>query len=201
MDGIFFYWLSWMGWIVATFLMPKTPRRWKVAAIILISILLSGMNMHMAQFSCSYTALFLVGVACVYASGYSKFQQLYYVIVCGIIIIAYAGFCLLELYDPVWIFIDRKWILTGLILYICFMVIKDAEKRFAAIILGVVGGDFLYAVVIRDIASYEVGSLRTLDVLATAVGAMFIWEMLVYFSAYLDLYVLKSHRQKQSTYK
>ena len=60
---------------------------------------------------------------------------------------------------------------------------------------------FLYAVVIRDIASYEVGSLRTLDVLATAVGAMFIWEMLVYFSAYLDLYVLKSHRQKQSTYK
>ncbi|MER2257272.1 MAG: hypothetical protein ABS945_01645, partial [Priestia megaterium] len=95
----------------------------------------------------------------------------------------------------------RKWILTGLILYICFMVIKDAEKRFAAIILGVVGGDFLYAVVIRDIASYEVGSLRTLDVLATAVGAMFIWEMLVYFSAYLDLYVLKSHRQKQSTYK
>lgn len=74
------------------------------------------------------------------------------------------------------------------------MVIKDVEKRFVVFILGVVGGDFLYVVVIWDIVFYEVGFFWIFDVLVIVVGVMFIWEMLVYFFVYLDLYVLKFYR-------
>ncbi|TYR82576.1 hypothetical protein FZC66_02995 [Priestia megaterium] len=202
MEGFLFYWLSWIGWVIATFFMPKTSQRWKVTCIILANMMLATTPIKVASFQFSCTYLFLFIIACMYIALFTRLQQLYYLVVSLIIMFAYVSFCLLELYDPVWIFLDRQWLIVCMILYIIFMLVKDASARFVVSIMGLLAGDFLYGMIISRIPfPYYIGALSLLDILALIIGALFIWELFIHISAYIDLTLLKSQRQKQGPIK
>ncbi len=58
MDGGYFYFLAWMGWIITTFFMKKESIRWKMSAFILFLIICSQFTFSIASFSISMNALF-----------------------------------------------------------------------------------------------------------------------------------------------
>lgn len=40
MEGLSMFWLSWVAWIIVTFLMPKSQKRTMIAGFILLFIIL-----------------------------------------------------------------------------------------------------------------------------------------------------------------
>lgn len=135
--------LDWMGHF--NIFLHKTSLRWKVSMLLLISIMLSTTSVWIGPFFVSYTYLFLLVMVCVDISRLKTSKQLYVLFISLIVMFAYVGFCLLELYDPVWIFVNWQWLLTAIILYIGFLLVKDDHMRCIVILLGLLGEIFYIA--------------------------------------------------------
>ncbi|WP_430487393.1 YphA family membrane protein [Priestia flexa] len=202
MEGFLFYWFAWIGWIISTFFLGKTPLRWKVSMLLLISIMLSTTSVWVGPFFISYTYLFLLVMVCIDASRFKASKQLYVLFISLIVMFAYVGFCLLELYDPVWIFVNRQWLLTAIILYIVFLLVKDDYMRCIVILLGLLGGDFLYSLIVTSLSMpYPVGHPTFLDLVAAVLMLLFIWKIVRTFASQFDWLLGKFQRQKHNPVK
>ncbi|WP_110112984.1 hypothetical protein [Bacillus sp. CGMCC 1.16541] len=202
MEGIYFYWFAWMGWIVTTFFMDKTKQRFWYTAIILFSISLSLTNVQLLTMTVSGTYLLLLIMSYISFSRVKVRQQVYYFIASFIGAIAYASFCLFELYDPVWIFIDKRLIVSTLILYVIFMLVKTYKMRIICSIIAICQGDLFFSFVLRTLSfPYEIGALLLLDIIAITVLTISVWEGILKMTVYFDGYLLKWNKQKQTTYK
>ncbi|MEC0666641.1 hypothetical protein P8864_12160 [Priestia flexa] len=202
MEGFLFYWFAWIGWVISTFFLHKTSLRWKVSMLLLISIMLSTTSVWIGPFFVSYTYLFLLVMVCVDISRLKTSKQLYVLFISLIVMFAYVGFCLLELYDPVWIFVNRQWLLTAIILYIGFLLVKDDHMRYIVILLGLLGGDFLYSLIVTNISMpHPVGQPMLLDLVATVLMLLFIWKVVRSLASQFDWLLGKFQRQKHSPVK
>ena len=118
MEGLLFYWLFWMCWILTTFFYPKChPDRLKFSAWILVTIILSTMHINLYGFELSVSGLFILFTSYLYIVQFEKKQILYILLTSFIIMIMYVCFLLFELFDPVWVIMKREWMLSLLITY------------------------------------------------------------------------------------
>ncbi|MFK4997757.1 hypothetical protein ACI2OX_10675 [Bacillus sp. N9] len=108
MDGIFICFL-WSMWIIATFLLEKhTFYRLPMAAGALLLLILFPVHLSLKFMLMSGPTIIILFIGYYFLSKLSWKQKLY---VSGSIMclsIGYAGFRLFEMYDPIWVFIDRK---------------------------------------------------------------------------------------------
>ncbi|MBM7701709.1 hypothetical protein [Metabacillus iocasae] len=202
MEGIYFYWFAWMGWIFTTFLMKKTKQRLLYTAIILCSIMLSVINVQLLDMEVNSAFLFLLIISYMSFSIVKAKKQVYYFIASFIGALAYASFCLFELYDPVWILIDKRVMVSALILYVIFMLVKTYRMRIICSVISICQGDLFFSFVLRTLSfPYEIGAPSLLDIVAVTVLCISVWEGVLKATAYFDVYLLKWNKQKQTTYK
>lgn len=199
MEGIFFYWFAWIGWAAVTFLMERKLLRTFYACVLLFCVLFSTTTIHMGAYAFNGTFICFLLFAFIFLAWRRLLFSSYLLLSSFITMIAYAGFCLFELFDPVWIFIDRKWAMGFLLLYIVCMLVKSTQERIVCLILGMCYGDLLFSSVLYDIHMYyTVGALPFLDIAAISCMLLLVWALFVQFALYLDLYLLKYARSRGS---
>jgi hypothetical protein len=187
MDGIYFYSFFWIVWVIATFFMKKTAWRTMVAAAALITIIFSSVSLNIGGFQITLSFLFLFFLSCYYAAKQSRRKLVYMAIAVLTVAFAYTSFQLLVFFDPVWIWMDHRWMLAILLVILCFLFYENIQSRLLCLVIGSCQGEMLYSIISQKISfSYIIGSYSFLDTVSLSACCTFIWALVDYIPVYID---------------
>jgi hypothetical protein len=198
MEGLLFYLLFWIGWIITTFFYPKThPDRLKLSVWFLVTILFSTFNFNLFEFTLSGSGAFILFTAYLSIVQFEKKQILYLLLTSFIIVIAYVCFLLFELFDPIWIIMKREWMLSLLISYLAIFLHSEKKQRILVILIGMIQGDMFYAQIIRKYSfHYPSVTLSFLDALALTFAIILVWNGFEMIAKYYDKYFQTEEMEK-----
>ncbi|MFS0645001.1 hypothetical protein [Siminovitchia sp. 179-K 8D1 HS] len=168
MSGMIFIFFLWSAWIVSTFILNKEdPARLPIAALSLLLLIFSSVSFSVKSITVNGAAILLITGGCMVISKWPLVKKVYFFFSALTVMVGYTGFYLLELYDPVWVLIDRRIVLSCA-LYIVGYLLYPASffNRFLAIVVGSLFGEvFLGIFLSRWSMPYTVGSMEYLDIL------------------------------------
>ncbi|WP_163183540.1 MULTISPECIES: hypothetical protein [Neobacillus] len=180
MEGALFYWGFWLFWVISTFFLPKqNPYRMKLAATILIAIILSNYYLILGKFEMNVSGLFVLIVSYFFLS-HEKWSTIIYSIICSLIIsMAYTGFQLLEIFDPVWVIFKREWMLAVGMVFLTILLQNKLKGRLLAVLSGTIQGEVLYSIILnKNNLPHQVSDLNYLDVCSLISILLVIWSLL-----------------------
>ncbi|MED3625305.1 YphA family membrane protein [Neobacillus thermocopriae] len=180
MEGTLFYWGFWLFWVIATFFLPnQNPYRMKLAATILISIILSKYYLILGKFEMNISGLFLLITSYFFLS-HEKWSTIIYSIICSLIIsLAYTGFQLLEIFDPVWMIFKREWMLAVGMVFLTILLQNTLKGRLLVVLSGTIQGEVLYSIILnKNNLPHQVSDLNYLDVCSLISILLVIWSLL-----------------------
>jgi hypothetical protein len=178
MEGLYFYWLAWIGWILATFFMEKTnPVRRKMAAGILAVLIAVPYQMDVLVFNVNLAA-FVIVIFLFFETRKKKLAEFMYLFLSSfIIMLAYASFLIFELLDPVWVLFDRRLMLAVAGFYLSILLQKKKSNRMIILAGGFLQGEILYGTVLLKFQfPYTISSLAFLETLIISVSMIVAWS-------------------------
>jgi hypothetical protein len=194
MDGLFFLWMMWAGWIISTFLLEKR-NYWRLrssaSALILIISFPFGIGLFGFQMGAATALIFFYSM--LFIRSFSLSEKLYLFLSSSIIGLSYSSFTLLSFYDPIMLIVDKKIMVTVILLILSVLLygdIKLLKKRQLAIIIGMVTGECLTGkVFIQNGLPYQIGGHFFLDVLSIVVFSGFALHLLQYLANSQSSYI------------
>ncbi|MBM7619566.1 hypothetical protein JOC95_001415 [Bacillus tianshenii] len=197
-EGLYFYFLSWVGWIIVTFFFSKSKQRLMVSVLLLLIIIGSNTFIPIMEFQISFSFIVLAFTAIILlVIVLKKNLLLHYFSICTVAL-AYVCFKLFEIYDPVWIIFDRTWMLSIILLYLGLMLFKSKSERFVFLLTGLLMGELLSSFVLHSVFRYSVvGSFEFLDVYALTLSGLSVWVFFETVTVYLDGFIQKRVKEKQ----
>ncbi|MEW8970982.1 hypothetical protein [Mesobacillus jeotgali] len=177
MEGLYFYWLAWMGWVWTTFFMNKNnPLRLKWSVLLLAVILAAPYTADVVNIEIHLSAL-AIGLFIFLETRQKKTGSLLYLFLSSfIIMLAYTSFLLFELFDPVWVLFDRNIMLGAAGFYLAVLLHKERRDRILALISGFLQGDILFSAILWKFNfPYPAASMAFMDILFISLGLLLAW--------------------------
>ncbi|MFJ7745998.1 hypothetical protein [Peribacillus sp. NPDC097295] len=187
MDGIFFYWVSWIVWICVVFFIPNTVAyRFDFLFHLLATMVLVGFTLEISSFTVHISGIYLFLILCVYMRKLSFMKTLDVVIGSIIVALAYASFQLFSLLDPIWLIIKAPYLLCMLLNYLILMLFKDWKRRMSVLLLGMILGDIVYSSLLHfHSLNHEALSYEWHDHAVMVLSTNALWRVLELLSGYL----------------
>ncbi|WP_026694808.1 YphA family membrane protein [Peribacillus kribbensis] len=144
MDGLLFYWISWIGVVVTLFLLNKsfTDRRFILFGL-LGAIIVSPYSLRIGQAEANPCGLWLALISVWMIRTLPSLSLLTFIIRTLVVSFAYGSISLLFFLDPVWIIWNKTWMLGLFLTYIILLLFADWKKRVSSLILGLFFGDIM----------------------------------------------------------
>lgn len=197
MEGSYFFWLAWFAWVICTFFMKKGKQRTNITILILLLIVLSPYYIHLGLTKFNVSLIIIILFSFKEISKKTFKQQLYMFICVFTISMAYGSFQLFELFDPVWLLFDRKWMFSTVLVYITLMIFKDVRSRIIGLFIGAVQGEILSGFVLYKLHfKYVMGSLLFFDAVSISACVIILWCSLEELFKHFDLLFQKNSKQK-----
>ncbi|WP_066257235.1 hypothetical protein [Neobacillus drentensis] len=180
MEGAIFYWTCWAVWIYLTFILEKrNPYRMKLAAIVLIVLILSNFQFKVSVFEIQASGLFILVISYFFISQEKRTAIIYYFICAVIISIAYVTFHLFEIFDPIWIIFKKEWMMGIVLWYLAILLQKTLKGRLLILFAGAMQGEILYALILNKFQfPYLIGAYASLDVCSLTALLLVGWSAL-----------------------
>jgi hypothetical protein len=196
-DGSVFYWICWMAWVCSTFFMRKSSKRLILSGSFLVLIIVSPYFLLLGSIRINI-GVFIILLYCFTEIVKRTSKQKLYLLICILTIsLAYSSFQLFELYDPVWLFFNRNYMLAAALIYVTIMLVKEFRFRLVALLIGAIQGDILYAIIVSNVnIPYDIGSFKFLDVVSISGGFIFIWSSLELLFNHIDVLFQKNTKEK-----
>ncbi|GGE56107.1 hypothetical protein [Priestia taiwanensis] len=163
MEGLFFYGIAWVSWVVTTFLMRKTKMRLVLSAFLLLLIISSTSYQEVAgvRVYVSGILLFIIGVSFIAASPKSKLLCSLYAVMIGMM---YSMFHFIEIYDPVWLQVHRTILLGGILVMGSLFYSDHPFVSVGTLLMGTMQGEVILAITLREYGFHNyVGGFSHLD--------------------------------------
>lgn len=200
MEGWFFYYSFWTVWIILSFIVPKPhPYRLPYSVFVLISLILSTKTVTLFGLQMNATVFFWYGWCMVLLSRLKLSHLLYQVCASLVSMLVYTVFLLFELYDPIWVIMDRRWLLTILISVVTILLNSSIEKRLIVSLIGLIMGEILNAVVLRQTGiDVTITSPGLLDICSIICITVIGWSSLEnLLKSFHKKYIPKPHIEKE----
>lgn len=186
LDGIFFYWFTWIGWAYCSFLMKASRRRTMYSIMLLMMMILQGFTLRAGNLLLHFSFVFLLMCGFVFAFRLDFKRMLSFVFCSCLVALAYNAMLLFSMYDPVWMVVEVKWLLSGVLFLLSLFLMRETSLRPFMLGAGMAVGETVYHFIIKKLTlALELGSLTFFDVLTLSVALCFVWEGLHQFSAYI----------------
>ena len=178
MAGLSFFWLAWIGWIWATFFLKKQNLlRIKIAVWLMVIIVSASFKLNIGYYEVSFSAFIITMLLFIETRGKKTGAFLYLFISSFIIMLAYTSFMLFELFDPVWVFLDRKILIVAGSLYLILLLHKTTNGRVVSLISGFLQGEILFAIILGKMKfPYLISSFAFLDILFLSLAVVLAWS-------------------------
>jgi hypothetical protein len=202
LEGAIFYWVFWGFWIYLTFILEKqNPYRLKLAAIILIVLILSNVQFPVGEFEIQASGLFILGSCYLFMSQEKRGALIYFFICSFIVSIAYVTFHLFEIFDPIWIIFKKEWMMGITMSYLAILLQKTLKGRLLILFAGAMQGEILYAFILNKFQfPYLIGTFAYLDVCSLTALLLTGWSALENMGAILQnhFHFFEKGKQKSS---
>jgi len=200
MEGAYFYWFSWFLWIIYTFFMKKNRVRLVVSISLLVIIILSPYDVAIGTLELTLSYVFLLFLTYYFVSLRRRWQLFYMFVSSLVLTLSFVTYHLFALFDPVWIFMDRTWLLALIISGLSIVLYPDYYSRLLLLICGACQGDLLYAVVLNHFSfPHTIGSFAFFDILMISCSLLLGWYFTENLAVFIDGFRQKFAREtKQS---
>jgi hypothetical protein len=202
LEGSLFYWILWLFWVSITFFMNKqNPYRTKLAACILVIIILSNVHFTFERFQFFASGVFLLLLSYFILSK-KKLGSLLYAFICSFIVtISYVTFNLFVIFDPVWVVFQKEWMMGFCLSCLAIILQKSLKDRLLIIASGTMQGEILYAFYLSKFEfSYPIGAIAYLDISALTILLLVSWSALENAGTFFQnhFHFLEKGKQKSS---
>ncbi len=199
MEGLIFFWISWLFWIMATFFMKRgSEERFKLSLSLLLLIIVSPIVISVSGFKLSLSSLYIYIVLFLFLSKHKGVTLLHIFFCSFIMTLAYICFQIYEFFDPVWVVFPRNWMLSIIIVVLAISLQVNKLFRIYILLLGMVQGDFLYAIILKKyLFPYTVSSFSFLDVAALSTGLLVCWNSIEVIAQFFAKHYHQIEKQKQ----
>ncbi|WP_285766243.1 hypothetical protein [Peribacillus sp. SI8-4] len=189
MEGILFYWMSWIVWVIVMFFIQKTvPYRFDFLFHLLAVMILAGYKLEISLLSVHLSGIYLFFILCVYIREHSFLKILELISGCLIVTLAYASFQLFALLDPIWLFIKPSYLLCLFLNYLILLLFKNWKHRLLTLLIGLILGDIVYSILlVYHSLPYVALTYAWHDDAALILGANILWRMLELVGHYIYL--------------
>lgn len=181
MTSVIFLFLLWIGWIGATFFLHKNnPKRLPFAIIFLLLIILYPVQLSLFQLNFNGAIFLLLLSGYMLAATKPFIKNIYLCLAILITMLGYAGLHLLEMYDPIWVLVDRRLLLSFFLLAISWLLYPTAIfYRYLTIVIGSIHGEISYAILLLGLdMNYIIGSKSYLDALAITITVLYVHHLI-----------------------
>jgi hypothetical protein len=201
MEGVLFYWFAWMGWIWTTFLLNKNnENRVRFSIWLLVLIIFSPYRMTIMGIEVYLAAFILLSLFVVSTAYLTSRVFLSVFISVFIVMLGYVSFLLFELFDPVWVLFDRKWMIAVGGVLLSSVLQSTIRLRVISLVTGMLLGDFLFAVLLKKLSfSYLVAAPAFMDILSIIIMLIVIWTGLSYFAQASNNYIYQGRGKQKSS--
>lgn len=168
-NGLLFFWISWILWVIVTFFMQKNLQRLLFAIYILLLIITSQIYISINEFTLSVSLLLTI-VACLIALSKLK-RPLYYTFISFTVMIGYMAILIWEKTTPVWMFLPRNLLIPMILLILIICLGGRLRERLTYSMFGICSGEMMYHMMFSNyFLSDVIGNLSFLDLLLVTVG-------------------------------
>ena len=203
MEGIVFLGVVWIIWIITTFFIKRTSKhRFKISFIVLLLIILSPYETSLFDFQFNAAAVVLY-LYLVVEIVYLNRKTGYYLFVSSLIImLAYVSFLLMELYDPIRVIFERKWLVSFILVYLCLVLEDNKKLRYYSMLIGTLHGELIFSFILKKVnLTYPVGTYLFFDTIASALILLSTWTLLEFVAVFLEHQTNLMGRERQKTYE
>ncbi|WP_409301404.1 hypothetical protein [Peribacillus sp. SCS-155] len=199
MDGLFFYWILWIAWVLVMFFVPKeTEFRYPFLFHILAVILFSTYKLHLFSFKINLACIYTLIFCFYYHRKLSVWKLTYLILGSAILALGLTSFQLFSMLDPVWLVVSPAALLGVLINYVAVLLFDNWRTRFTGILIALIIGDCLFAgILVFNSMPYEAGSHAWLDTAMVAILINVGWTSLETVSRVLHTQALLRFGQKE----
>src|SRR5690625_792323 len=144
--GLYFYWCSWITWVITAFFMKKNKQRTFFLFGILIIIILANQNSMIASYHISTAFIILLGGCLIL---YSKVNSLIYnSFISFTIMVGYTAMLIWTNSTPLWIFIHELVLIPVFCSTLIIILSSNIFMRIKICILGMATGELLYNLIL-----------------------------------------------------
>ncbi len=195
MEGIFFYWIMWLAWIITTFLMNKGKNRLKLTIFLLVTILLSKWNLVALTHSINMSLLMFLVLGYYLAVKNHKLKLVSFYLTSLTLTFAYTGIMLFRIYDPVWFIIDFRLMISVLVSLLAIYLGENKTQRFSIFLISICQGEFLYWIVLsRFYNQLTIGTEAFLDMLSIGCAVIFLWTIIQQLTLNIEQSLVKMQK-------
>ncbi|MBS4199517.1 hypothetical protein KHA93_07610 [Bacillus sp. FJAT-49732] len=172
MAGMIFLLTAWVTWIYSTFIMDKKSMyRWPIAMFSLIFIIIKDFSFSSYSLHLTVPSILMLAICYYLASRLPLKKQLHLLFTVFTLMIGYTGFLLFEMYDPIWMFIDRVVLISFfLFIFSYFVYSSSVITRILLVCLGTLQGDIIFALFLSKWnMPYIIGSKEYLDIISITI--------------------------------
>lgn len=176
-EGIYFYWISWIFWVVVTFFMSKSLKRTFFSFWILLAITLTNiyLNVSFTEVSLAFIIILLGGFVLFTRLPY----RIFHLFATFTLMVGYSGFLIWESQAPVWLFMPRLILLPILLIILICILTTEFYHRLAIAIIGISCGEFLFGFLLSSYyIPHLVGEKTFFDLLVIVLFLLFIIELI-----------------------
>ncbi|MFK3936262.1 hypothetical protein ACI2JA_01960 [Alkalihalobacillus sp. NPDC078783] len=187
MEGLFMFWLSWVAWIIVTFLLPKSQKRILIAGFILLFIIMFAIEIPLAKGTINLGFIWLA-FGCYWMFHRQARKKLFLSFMFGWFIAAvYAGFSLWTMFDPIIMIVQKEWMMASILFLLSILLMKDSLLRMTVVTLGMIHGEVLSHLVTSTIwGLFEIGNGLFFDGLALSLVILCIHILLKQILGFLQ---------------
>lgn len=144
--GLIFYWISWILWIIVTFLMKRGKMRIYFATWILLAIGISNIQITIDKYVVSLLVLILlVGSIILFKPFFNKVIYLY---IPFTVMVGFTAILLLEQGIPIWFFLPTQLFIPLICTLIIMFLVRNIYRQLISGILGIVSGEVVYSLIL-----------------------------------------------------
>ncbi len=178
LDGILFYWLGWIFWVITTFFMQKGKNRTTLTFFILLIIALSLMKFTILGYEIGLS--FFVLICGSFFLLVKQNRKLYTLFVITFIGFSYTGLRLWEVVSPVWVIIPRVYLYAAIIILLTLFFSRNYVQCFLIGCLSISLGEVVYVLLVDRIGwDLPIGDSGIMDLLflhVSSVLILYIWK-------------------------
>lgn len=201
MEGALFYWFSWLGWVWSTFFMSKQNKyRLNIAMGLLILIITSPYKIEILGMEV-YIPAFVLMIFLLTETAKLKNRKFINVFVTTfIIMLGYVSFLLFELFDPVWVIFDRKWMIALGGILMTSILQTERHLQVLALGFGLLQGEVLFSFIMKKLTfPYQVASPGFLDIVSLSAMVLCVWVSLHYVAELTGNYMNQGRGKQKSS--
>lgn len=166
-NGLLFFYLAWILWIIITFIMPKTKTRTVLAVFILLCLCFAN---HYIEIGIPVSVTFLILLLGLVYYLFKRPKTTYYFICTLTIATGYAAMLLWEANTTIWLFMSRDILIPGTIVCLSIFLTNGRYNRLICSMLGLCLGDIFFKLTIYHFSFKDmIGDMAFLDIISVTV--------------------------------